>query len=286
MKRLFVAFACLLALVHISLTPAAGRPAGKGEAPESSLAASDTIHAPRPDIGLIDDFRLHGDLNGDGTEELVLAMWSAPGGSGVFVYLMVLDANDKGIFGQPIFIGDRVQIRGGEILNNQLSIDVIQAGPNDPACCPTQKATRSWRLDDKGQFIEQPVTVTGSLSPEDIGGVHWQLSSMNGEPLEEDRKITLEYDDGKIHGQASCNSYFGELKPGEAGGQSITIGPLGSTRKTCPEEIMKLEADYLKQLGNATRFSFNGRQLVLSWRKDDRSGELVFSPAGDRVENQ
>ncbi len=284
MKRHFIAFACLLALVQISLTPAAGRPAGKGVEPESSPAAADTIQAPRPDIGLIDNFRLHGDLNGDGTEELVIAVWHAPGGSGMFIYLMVLDTNDKGIFGQPIFVGDRVQIRGGEILNNQLSIDVIQTGPNDPACCPTQKATRSWRLDDKGRFVEQPMTVTGSLSPEDIGGVRWRLSKMNGEPLDEDSDITLEYDDGKIRGQASCNSYFGEMKPGEGGGQAITIGPLGSTRKACPEDAMKLEADYLQQLGSATRFGFNGRRLVLYWNREDTGGVLVFLPSAGKGE--
>ena len=283
MKRHLIAFACLLALVQLSLEPATGTPAQNGPAPDVVLVSDDTEHAPRPDIGLIDDFQLHGDLNGDGTEELVLGMWNAPGGSGVYVYLMVFDANDKGIFGQPIFVGDRVQIRGGEILNNQLSIDVIQAGPNDPACCPTQKATRSWHLDDKGRFIEQPVTVTGSLSPEDIGGIHWRLSNINGEALEADREITLEYDAGKIRGQAGCNSYFGEMKPGKGDGQTVTIGPLGSTRKACPEDVMKLEADYLQQLGNATRFSFIGGKLVLSWQKDDRSGQLVFSRTGGRL---
>ena len=286
MKRHFIAFACCLlalALVQIGLTATLGKPAGKDAASGSSPAAADTTQAPRSDIGLIDNFQLHGDLNGDGTEELVLAMWNAPGGSGVYTYLMVFDANDKGIFGQPIFVGDRVQIRGGEILNNRLSIDVIQAGPKDPACCPTQKATRSWRLDDTGRFIEQPVTVRGSLSPEDIGGLRWQLSSMNGEPLEKDREITLEYEDGKIRGQASCNSYFGELKSGKGGGQAITIGPLGSTRKTCTKDVMKLETDYLQQLGNATSFSFIGGKLVLSWEKDDRFGQLVFSPAGKRL---
>ncbi|WP_457673666.1 META domain-containing protein [Thiolapillus sp.] len=271
MKRLFIILSCMLALIGASLTPAADETMNK--------PVDDGPAAPRADIGLIDNFRLQGDLNGDGTEEIVLAAWSMPGGSGVFIYLMVLDANDKGLTGQPIFVGDRVQIRGGEILNNQLSIDVIQAGPDDPACCPTQKATRSWRMDDKGQFVEQPVVVTGSLSPEDIGGLAWRLESMNGDPIDEDRKITLEYEDGKIRGQAGCNSYFGELKPVRESGQAITIGPLGSTRKACPEEVMKREADYLQRLGSVTGFSFNGQRLVLSWSRDDSSGVLVFRPS-------
>ncbi|HAJ92935.1 MAG TPA: hypothetical protein DCO71_10040 [Gammaproteobacteria bacterium] len=41
--------------------------------------------ASRPSVGLIDDFMLAGDLDGDGTDEVVVFLWESSGGSGTYI---------------------------------------------------------------------------------------------------------------------------------------------------------------------------------------------------------
>ncbi|WP_456404323.1 META domain-containing protein [Thiolapillus sp.] len=229
--------------------------------------------------GLIDGFELRGDLDEDGQEEIVLALWDDPGGSGTFVYLVVLDLVEGKVSSQSLFVGDRVQLLGGEILGNQISIDLVEHAATDPACCPSQKVTRTWAYDSNGGFREMPVKLTGKLSVEDIGGTEWVLVRLNNEPVSQELQISLIYEDGRIKGNAGCNNYFSDMKDREeeAGGW-VKVGPVGSTRKVCPDEIMQVEGSYLKSIGNVTSFSFTGRQLVLSWNAADQSGALVFIP--------
>ena len=40
--------------------------------------------ASRPSVGIIDDFMLTGDLDGDGTDEVVVFLWESSGGSGTY----------------------------------------------------------------------------------------------------------------------------------------------------------------------------------------------------------
>ncbi|WP_456380969.1 META domain-containing protein [Thiolapillus sp.] len=237
----------------------------------------------RQSRGLIDGFELLGDLDGDGKEEIVLAFWDASGGSGVFNYLVILDlANDK-ISSHSIFVGDRVQILGGEIEGNKIVVNLVEHADTDPACCPAQKAIRTWAYEKDGNFREMPAKLTGRLSVEDVGGTEWILTMLNGEAVPEDLQISLTYEDGQIKGNAGCNSYFSDMKDREDAGGSVKLGPVGSTRKACPDEVMHLEGSYLQSLGNTTSFSLVGRQLVLSWNSADQSGALIFIP-GRKVE--
>ncbi len=233
--------------------------------------------------GLIDGFELRGDLDDDGAQEIVLALWDAPGGSGVFNYLVILDLAEGKLASQSLFVGDRVQILGGEIAGNTISIDLIEHGDSDPACCPTQKATRTWAYDGNGHFREMPVKLRGKLSVEDIAGKEWVLNRINEEAVPKQLGISLIYDDGRIKGSAGCNSYFADMKDLEGLGGGIKVGPVGSTRKACPDEIMRLESSFLQKLGNATSFSFVGRQLVLSWNAENQSGALFFV-SGQKLE--
>lgn len=111
--------------------------------------------ASRPRVGLNRDFQLQGDLNGDGTDEFVVLVWTSSGGSGTFDYLAVmalLDGQAEHLASAPL--GDRVRIRDARIEKGEVIIDVTQQGPGDAACCPTQQATRRWRL-ESGRLVEQ-----------------------------------------------------------------------------------------------------------------------------------
>lgn len=275
----------LIAGLSITLYAAAVSADGELEKSDNTLSsatATATIGEPPLAVsntqtrGLIDGFELRGDLDDDGEQEVVLALWDEPGGSGVFNYLVILDLAKGEVTGRSLFVGDRVQILGGEIAGNTISIDLIEHGDSDPACCPTQKATRTWVNDSNGHFKEMPVKPRGKLSVEDIGGREWILSRINEEPVPKGLGISLTYDDGRIKGSAGCNRYFADMKDLEGSGGGIRIGPVGSTRKACPDEVMHMESSYLQKLGNVTSFGFVGRQLVLSWNAEGKSGALFF----------
>jgi hypothetical protein len=69
------------------------------------------------------------------------------GGSGFFVMLCAV-VNDNG---QPKNIaltdlGDRVKINSLSIQSGKIIIDMVNHGPNDPACCPTVNKIAAYRL--------------------------------------------------------------------------------------------------------------------------------------------
>ncbi len=223
------------------------------------------------------NFQVSGDLNGDGQDEVALILVNNPGGTGTFIYLTVLGMQNDKIVSHTAFVGDRVQVRSGEIKDGILRLQVIQAGKTDPACCPSQKAVRSWKLGKSG-LEEQKVKILGRLSAGDMAGTHWVLAKFSRDDAPPVPPLTLTYQKGRITGQSGCNSYFAQLQDdGEMAG-AIKVGPVDSTRKMCDAASMKLEKRYLQALAHATSFSFQGNQLILSWNSKDRGGFLAFKP--------
>ena len=85
----------------------------------------------------------------------------------------------------------------------------------------------------------------GNGSPIEIEGIEWILVSINGEPPIEGTNVTINFDNGGIGGNASCNTYFGDYT---LEGDSISFGPLGSTLMYC-EGLMDQETAFLAALG-------------------------------------
>lgn len=98
------------------------------------------------------DMNARGDLDGDGVPDaaVVLVYWG--GGSGVFNYLAAV-INDHGTprHVASAELGDRVRIDGIAVAGGQATVHLTVQGPNDPMCCPTQAAARSFAL--KGQTL-------------------------------------------------------------------------------------------------------------------------------------
>jgi len=104
--------------------------------------------ASRPTVGLVIDFRLTGDLDGDGRDEAVVELWENSGGSGTNNYLAVMAREAVGVVNLATgWLGNRVQLRAGRIIDRTIEVDVLQHGPEDAMCCPTQLATRSLIVD-------------------------------------------------------------------------------------------------------------------------------------------
>lgn len=237
--------------------------------------------ASRPRVGLVRDFRLTGDLDADGDDESVVLLWSSGGGSGTFEYVAAFAREgDRIVNVATAPLGDRVQVRGGRIEDGRIVLDVVQAGDDDAACCPTELATRTWSLGD-GRLGESPAEITGTLSLESLEG-GWRLLrlTLDGDPVE--AAVTLRLEGERLGGQSACNRYFATVATGEAAGM-LTVGRVGATRMYCGEAAMALEDAYLAALAGVRRYGFLAGRLALDWASDDTSGTMLFerAPATD-----
>jgi len=232
--------------------------------------------ASRPSVGLVEDFVLTGDLDGDGDDESVVLLWQSSGGSGTFDYLAVMRENDGEVLNLGTApLGDRVQIRRSEITNGAIYLDVIQQGEDDAACCPGQRARRSWVLDEDG-LVEMDSEYQGDLSASTIEGDEWLLTSLGpDQPVPEGVTVTLQARQGQLSGTSGCNRYGAAIENGAVPGE-IRIGPAMGTRMACPEEQVTIEDEFLSRLGQVTQFRFRAGKLVLTGTKDNKAFNLIF----------
>jgi len=232
--------------------------------------------ASRPSLLLIDDFWATGDLDGDGRQEAVVFLAESSGGSGSRIYIAAMGWDS----GQPVnlgtaLIGDRVQLRTLRIIDNRVELDVVQQGPDDAACCPTQKATRSWQLDSR-QLAEVASQITGRVSLADLAGVEWTLTHFAwDEPVPAGLAITLTVEEDRIAGSSGCNRYFAGLEESQPG--NVTVSAIGSTRMACPEDVLATESRYLTALGAVTKYGFLAGKLALTYQSERAVYSLLFA---------
>ncbi len=215
------------------------------------------------------------DLDGViGSEALVL-LGSNAGGSGEFVNLAVFGMRD-GAFTHlaTVPVGDRVRLQNLWVERGKVIMDVIEAGPNDAACCPTQVARKTFGYDN-GTFRQVSSEVRGTLAVSMLGANEWTLVEIDGLPVGKDVDPPLiHFEGGKLRGFAGCNRFTAsvtETKPGE-----IDIGAAAAEKKACPPPQMELEQKFLAQLDAVKSYSYVAGQLALTWADGDRLGTLLF----------
>jgi heat shock protein HslJ len=237
----------------------------------------------RPGVTFVRDFRLAGDVDGDGADEAVVVLAANAGGTGEMSYLAVVGragGTVKNVATAPI--GDRVQLREAKVDSRRVILDVVQAGETDAACCPGDLVTRTWELSGTALKEAAPVK-TGRLSLDTLAGLEWVLTSWAwDEPAPAAPEVTLKFDGARLGGSAGCNNYFAPVTAGDSPG-GIAIGPAGSTRKMCPEAEMAVETRYLQQLGGVMQLRFVAGQLALTYAKPDpSSGVMLFDRRATR----
>lgn len=98
----------------------------------------------------------------------------------------------------------------------------------------------------------------------------WILKSIDGQPF--NARATLVFpQEGKIAGQAPCNSYAGEQT---APYPWFATTGIAATKRACPE--LADETRYFQALADMTLVEVVGEILILS---NDTGREMVFSPA-------
>jgi heat shock protein HslJ len=234
--------------------------------------------AARPTAALVEDFALQADLDGDGADETVVLLWQNSGGSGTFSYIAVMD-NVNGEWSNVATapLGDRVQVRSGAVKNAAITLDVVQQGEEDPACCPSQLATRSWTLEG-GKLEEHETKVTGTLSLSTLEDTGWILTQLKqNHHLPEGSQVSLLFSEGRMAGSSGCNRFSASVEGGEIPGE-IRIGPAMGTRMACPAELMELENEFLDLLGQVNSYRFLAGKLVLGGASETFAFSMRFSP--------
>jgi heat shock protein HslJ len=84
-------------------------------------------------------------------------------------------------------------------------------------------------------------------------------------------EVTAEFREGGIGGNATCNSYFGEVV---IKGDQLTVQGIGMTEMYCfPEENMEQEAAYIAALSAAASYQWDGARLTVA----DPSGRIILT---------
>jgi heat shock protein HslJ len=233
--------------------------------------------ASRLSVELLDELTDFGDLDRDGTDDAAVLLAESSGGSGTRVLLSVVSTRSgkAASYGTGL-VGDRPQIRAMRIIEGGIRLELVEQGPGDAACCPTQLATQEWALVE-GKLTQVAASTDGRLSLEMLGEGDWVLTHLDIEkPAPEQPEITVRFEAGRIAGSSGCNGYFADLSESSAG--VIELGPVGSTRKACPPDVMELESTYLGRLGQVDRYGFWRGQLALTWQAADGFGSFLFTP--------
>ena len=219
--------------------------------------------AARPRLIVMGALVALGNLDGAPGDEAAMMLAENSGGSGEMVYLSVIGSRG----GAPasigtIAVGDRTKVVSFGISGMDVVTEVIEAGPSDPACCPTQVARKVYALEG-GALKMRSSTVTGIMSVALLSGAEWTVVEIDGVPISGvERRPTATVAGDRISGFGGCNRYTGQIKETSPGG--LAIGPIAGTRMACPEPEMQLEDRFLASLGKAVRYSFLAGRLVLS----------------------
>lgn len=118
---------------------------------------------------LMTDFVATGDLTGDGTDEAIALISENYGGTGVFVFLTVFSkVNGTWTFQTSTMVDDRPQLNALSIENNEIFLDAVIHGIDEPMCCPTLRTTRRYRFIDNLLDMVDYTTFTPDGRPRTI----------------------------------------------------------------------------------------------------------------------
>ena len=111
---------------------------------------------------------------------------------------------------------------------------------------------------------EPPASPIRVSHPIELAGTAWTLVSIQDRPPTAGPAVTLEFADGRVSGNGSCNSFGGSFTYDPATG-ALRIGDLVSTKRACVDAARNdLEGAYLTALRGAADASIDaaGRLVI------------------------
>ena len=240
--------------------------------------------ASRQRVELLDSAPCAGDLNGDGTAESVVFLSEENGGTATMLHMAVMGRTNGAVATiAAVPVGERVSVRSVKLENSQITLEILQAGPKDPACCPSELVTRTWMLERVGLVESGTRKRTGVLKLATVEGVEWllrpgSLPSPPGAPV-----VSLRFDRERISGDAGCNRYAGSAAPAGLPGE-LTLKAVKATNRECPAAVMNQEQQFLQALRRTVRYGFYLGDLALTWQKEDGSLGLLRFALGKKAD--
>src|SRR5262249_42239453 len=155
-------------------------------------------------------------------------------GSGSFLYIAAFAWRD-GRLSEPTatLVGDRVKVLALSIADRRVILDIVEAGPGDPQCCPSRLARKTYALQGSTLIPVASASVTSSTtSLADVAGAEWILIGLGDRPIQGDvRSPTLVVDGSRVSGFGGCNRYTGTIEEKTPG--VVSMGPLATTNMAC-----------------------------------------------------
>jgi len=223
-----------------------------------------------------------GEIDGEPTIAVVLV--TDPGGSGTFYDLALVQEQDGELVNVAVTsLGDRVKINELAIEDNQIVVDMINAGPDDPMCCPTQHVVRTYGYQN-GELTQTNEEVLGnesadaSESGDTLVGPVWawretQSSDDSVTEVDDPSRYTIQFmEDGRVNVRADCNQVNGAYTTD--GSQLQFEQPFTNTTAMCPPD--SLDQQFLQELGAAASYLVEEGVLHISMIAD--GGVMTFAP--------
>jgi heat shock protein HslJ len=204
----------------------------------------------------------YADLDGTPGDEAIALLAESSGGSGERIYLAAIGVREGRAASLGVaLVGDRTRIRQLSLDGRTIVLDVVEAGPGDAACCPTQVARKFYGVAG-GKVTLSKSEVSGKVSAALLSGTDWTVVEIDGQPLpDEAPRPTIRIDADRIAGFGGCNRYTGTLKEPTPG--ALAMGPIAATRMACAGPPADVERRFLDTLGKVTRYSFVAGRVVL-----------------------
>jgi heat shock protein HslJ len=222
------------------------------------------------------DIATAGELNGQPAYAVILI--SNNGGSGVFYDLAVVtEVDGEWTNVATTTLGDRVVINSLAIENNQVVVDMITQGPEDPMCCPTQQVVVAYELQDGALVEVAPVGAAGRSATDSIVGLTWEwvesvYSDDTSVEVYDPNSYTLTLlPDGSVALQVDCNRGGGTYT---LDGSQLTLDVAIMTRVACPEGT--LSEVFMRDLSAAATYVMDGEDLIINLFAD--AGNMRFQP--------
>ena len=246
--------------------------AGLYEGPPAAAGA-----ASRPTLKLWDSTIEFVDVDGAPPEEGVALLTSSDGGSGTFSHLGVFSMQDgKAATLGVVPLGDRAQLFRFWHEPGKVLLDLVEPGPGDPSCCPTQLSRKAFGWKD-GKLQQLSSEAVGGLSINLLAATDWMLVEMDGQPLPAGvmpPTTLVQY--GKAAGFSGCNRYTGPITEPAPG--KLKLGELAVTRKACDAAANEIEAAFLERMRATTSYAFQAGRLLLVAPQDGESPRsLLFA---------
>jgi heat shock protein HslJ len=252
--------------------------------PITLTAGVGTYEDGKSSVRLVDHLIALGDLNADGVQDAVIVLEDESSGSGRFVYLVpVLNTLRQPAPLEAALLGDRVNLKSLAIVSSEVVADVIAPGPGEPACCGSWNVRKVFALQDD-HLAERSSDELSQMSLADLNGTQWRLADLNANqeaPLT-DTEITLSFAGGQLSGSAGCNTTNATVSGAAGRPASFVVGPIATTKKLCPEPVMKQEASYLARLSSVTAWGYRDGRLRLNYESPETGhGTLLFESTGN-----